>query len=118
MAYEVFKSTGNGVPLARGVATIARNGRGRYSAADLRDVGIHKFATILIDKKRRRIGVRAPKDVESPRLVKHYGGKASPDIWIGSALLAMGVKPSDVAGTHEVVIEDGVITIDLSESES
>lgn len=117
MAYEVFKSTGNGVPLARGMATIARNGRGRYSAADLRAVGIHQHATILIDRKRKRIGVRAPKECESARTVKHYDRKLSPDIWIGGALLAIGVKPGDVAGTHEVIIEDGVITIDLSEAD-
>jgi len=101
----------------RGVATIARNGRARFNAQDAEGVGITDRATILIDRDAKRIGIRAPRAGESPRIMKRTARSKSPDVWIGGAMLKIGIRASVNSGLHEVAIENGVLIIDFSGAE-
>lgn len=111
MAFEVY--TPSTTPrLAAGCATIARNGQARFNLDDLRSVGIHESATIMIDRQARTIGIRAPRAGEQQRTVNRARGE-SPTVYIGGAMLAMGMKPSEHAGPREVTIKDGVIVMEI-----
>ena len=111
MAFEVLKSYISKLP--RGAASLDTKGRVRFSADDLKAVGIDRGVTILIDRKAKLIGIRAPRKCEIPRIVRMNCRSTNYGLWLTGAMSALKIRPEDVAGVHEVEIRDGAIVIDL-----
>ncbi len=116
MAYEVFKTVRNGVFVTPGHVRIAKLGRARFCLEDIRHVGIVTHATVLIDRKARRIGLRAPREGESPMLVRQSAAELkTADIWISGALQAIGVSIARGGKTLPIEVGDGVLSIEFPE---
>lgn len=73
---------------------------GRFNAADLKAVGVGERATILIDRDRRWLAIRAPLECEAGQLVGEEGAGPCRTIWLGGALRELGIDPKLTHGWH------------------
>ena len=100
--------------LARGRAVITARGVARFNAVE---IGCHMTAdalvTIVVDRDRGLIGVRAPLRHEQPRCARLAGNSTVREIQIRSALLSMGFHPAEIAGGYATAVEDDVLYISL-----
>ncbi len=112
MAFKVYNNTGSYVATPRGTVSIQLPGRARFHLEDLDAVDIAGRATILIDREQKRIAFRKPDPHEEPFAVRQDRGCGI--VWIGGALLELGLTPEQVKGTRECVFEKGgLIVVDF-----
>lgn len=113
MAFKVFNNSGNGGGLPRGMMTVCLPGRARFHLEDLADQDIAGRVTVLVDREKKRLGFRRPESHEEPFAVRQDKGCGL--IWIGGALLELGLTVEQAKGTRECVFEKGsLIVVDFN----
>jgi hypothetical protein len=116
MAREVYQS-GRTPPMPAGQMALTPSGLGRFAAADLDAADLDEFVTIEIDAEEDQLVLRAPRRGETPRKLNRADKADSrATLAIGGALLAMGLAPADLAGRHDVVIDDGQLIVSFAKS--
>ena len=109
MAYEVFKPCGGRSGIPRGMFTLSARGMARCNAKDLAEVGISDRATLLIDRERRSLALRAPIDGEQGQTVS--AEDKSKTIWLKGAMCAIGLNPADFHGWRECYVKEDRLEI-------
>jgi hypothetical protein len=114
MGFEIYtaRSTGG---LEAGKVAIAKNGLGRFSATDLKTVGVERLAVVLLDAKEKRLAVRAPVETEGlaePSMdVRWTKGGGTARINLGGAFKRLGIDPEGVAGLRSVTHEKDMLVM-------
>ena len=113
MPFEVLPAGtfGNAEGLALGTCSLGRNSTLMCHASDLDAVGITHYATVLIDRDNKRVGLREPRDGEQSQSVacsvvsRRKGGTDTGRrrVLVTRALKELGLNPADVAGRYELI---------------
>ena len=111
MAFQVFQPCGGRCGIPRGRLSLSARGMARLNAADLAAVGVADSATLLIDRERRSLAVRAPLEGEAGQLVGAENGGPSRTVWLRGAMLAVGLKPADFHGWRECRVSEDRLEI-------
>jgi len=116
VAYQVFQPCGGRCGIPRGRLSLSARGMARLAAADLAAVGVADSATLLIDRERRSLAVRAPLEGEAGQLVGKEKSGPSRTVWLRGAMLAVGLKPADFHGWHECRVSEDRLEIRFEDS--
>ncbi len=98
---------GRADPVRRGVVRLGVYGMARFHFADLAEVHIASTATILIDRDRPSIALRALLEGEAGYKVGAEESGPVRTVWLAGALKAIGLTPKIAAGLVQCrIVED------------
>lgn len=100
MAFEVLEMCGGRSRIPRGKVSVNARGMARLNVGDLKAVGVGARATILIDRDRRWLAIRAPLECEAGQLVGEEDAGPCRTLWLGGALRELGIDPKLTHGWH------------------
>lgn len=99
MAFTVMHpGRGRADQVRRGIVRIGVFGMARFHFADLAEVHIAEAATILIDRERPSIAIRALAEGEAGYRVGAEESGPVRTVWLAGALKAIGLAPRTAAG--------------------